>query len=175
MTMTRVTMKTLVLLAAVAVIPLATEAQELRGEFVPSFQLGYQALDDGINYTPIGFGAEVTAYVNPTVGITAEVAYGTDEIASLVDASTFAVLGGVRARIPGDSTVVPSLKVAAGVGRSAASFLLVSESNTVFVMSFGGALDFPVAERIAIRVAPDLMTDFEELLFRFSAGVVVAF
>lgn len=168
------TTRALVLMMALAA-PVAAEAQELRGEFVPSFQLGYQALEGGINYTPIGFGAEVTGYVNQTFGITAEVAYGTDNVASLVDASTFAVLGGVRARFPGESPVVPSLKVAAGVSRASASFLTISDSATAFVMSFGGALDFAVAERIAIRVAPDVMTDFEDFLFRFSGGVVVAF
>lgn len=155
--------------------PFGAGAQELKGEFTPSFQLGYQALDGGFSYTPVGFGAEITAYLNPKIGITGEVAYGSDDLVTVVDASTFAAMGGVRFRFPTDASVVPSIKVVAGVGRSAASFLTISASDTTFITSFGFALDFAVADRIAIRAAPDLMTDYEDVLFRFSAGVVIAF
>ena len=183
----------LAIMLAAAAPAMAQEPQ--KGEFAGSFTWADSGMLEDVVYQPTGFLVEGTYFVNEWFGITSEFGYATGSGDALfagfigfipvivpgeISVSTLTATGGARFRFVNDSIVTPSARVVAGLGhlRETDTIAGVSESFTesVFAVTFGGAVDFQVNNNAAIRVQPDvILLDASETMFRLAFGVTYSF
>lgn len=145
----------------------------------------YVRFDPGpLEIRPIGFAFEGTTYIRENLGVTGEFMWARDsqDVAGVADAHVDLLLamGGVRYRFPMDSAVTPSVRAVAGLGRTSVGACVFDFcegiSDNTFALALGGAADVAVNEDIAIRVQPDIVIlEFEDTIYRFTAGAVFSF